>query len=68
MCVVGVERHHGKVGFAILRGILRNEAREMTACSTQPDCPSFYGLVLPIPCVVEVNGIDFDVRVKGVLF
>ena len=22
-----------------LRGILRNEAREMTACSTHPDCP-----------------------------
>ena len=38
--VVDAERHHGKEDLP-LRGTLRNEAREMTACSTHPDCPSF---------------------------
>ena len=49
------------------RGILRNEAREMTACSTHPECPSFHDLMLPIPGVMEVHELDRDVRVKGVL-
>ena len=37
--VVVVERHHSKE-LPLLRGVLRNEEREMTACSTHPDCPS----------------------------
>ena len=45
-----------------LRGSLRNEAREMTACQTHPDFPS---LMLPIPSVVEVNGADLDSQCRG---
>ena len=49
-----------------LRGNLRNDVREMTACSTHPDCPSlttWYGW----SGIVEINGGNFDVRVKSVL-
>ena len=44
------------------RGILRNEAREMTACSTHV---LLSRLDVARSFVVEVNGLDSDVRVTG---
>ena len=46
-----------------LRGNLRDDTREMTACRTHPDCPS------PRPAAAHLwyRGGNLDVRVKSVL-
>ena len=51
-----------------LRSGRRNEALDMTPCSTHLSSPSFFHVVLlAVPGVMEVNRSNLDVRMKGIL-
>ena len=50
-----------------LRGSRRNDALDMTPCSTDPDSPIFHVVQLAVSGIMEVNGSSLDVLMKSVL-